>query len=314
MSYLVFQVETAPETKKDHIQGYVHFKKKKAFKTVQALFTGAHLEAAAGTPAENKAYCTKEDTRKAGPWEFGEVPLPGKRRDLETAYDMLAAGSTDLDILSAVPCSFIRYPQGLTRARFVLGKAKSKEFRKVEVLVLWGETRVGKTRSAVERTPGAYLCHPSNPEWWDGYEGESALILDDYASQWPIHRLLQLLDGQQCRLPVKGTQTWAMWTNVVITSNTNPVMWYPNVNTQTRAALMARLTTILEVTPEMQYQPIHLTPSPKTTTIVGVSSLTVLAPRTRRTILQTINDDEKLEPIPSPGWPTIFPLDEFFLD
>ena len=42
------------------------------------------LRHAKGSPEQNRKYCTKDDTRIAGPWERGEMPASGqgKRNDI----------------------------------------------------------------------------------------------------------------------------------------------------------------------------------------------------------------------------------------
>lgn len=58
----------------------------------------------------------------------------------------------------------------------------------------WGVTGTGKTRQARERFPDAYL--KSNTKWWDGYNGEEVVILDEmtpntigswHIKQWSDH-------------------------------------------------------------------------------------------------------------------------------
>ena len=82
-SYMVYQVETCPETKRDHIQGYLELSAQTRFSQVKQMFAPAvvHLEARkAKTAGPAIAYCMKEDTRKDGPWEFGERPTEGKKK------------------------------------------------------------------------------------------------------------------------------------------------------------------------------------------------------------------------------------------
>lgn len=71
--YLVWQYEMEGHL---HIQGYVYFNDAKTMASVKKRIfkwcgVQAHLEKARGTPAENKTYCTKEETRVHGPWEQG---------------------------------------------------------------------------------------------------------------------------------------------------------------------------------------------------------------------------------------------------
>jgi len=53
------------------------------------------------------------------------------------------------------------------------------------------------------------------------------LILDDYRGNGlKFEDLLQVLDGRRLMLPIKGGHTYALWTRVIITSNTIPENWY----------------------------------------------------------------------------------------
>lgn len=47
------------------------------------------MEVAKGDEASNVKYCTKEETRVAGPWVFGERAQAGKRNDLARVREML---------------------------------------------------------------------------------------------------------------------------------------------------------------------------------------------------------------------------------
>lgn len=70
----VYQDETAPTTGRLHAQCYLEFASAQYFRVVKRWFASfghqsVHLEPAVGTPAQCYDYCTKEDTRKDGPWQ-----------------------------------------------------------------------------------------------------------------------------------------------------------------------------------------------------------------------------------------------------
>nr|UNR78476.1 replication-associated protein [Banana bunchy top virus associated alphasatellite 4] len=65
----------------DHLQGVIQLKKKTRLNGAKRLIGGnPHLEPMRGSITEAKAYCTKEQSRIAGPWEFGEMLLKGSNR------------------------------------------------------------------------------------------------------------------------------------------------------------------------------------------------------------------------------------------
>ncbi len=72
MEYLVYQREVGVNGT-PHFQGYCEFKTKKRLAAVKELLGNrCHIERRFGTQEQAIRYAKKEDTRVAGPWEFGE--------------------------------------------------------------------------------------------------------------------------------------------------------------------------------------------------------------------------------------------------
>ncbi len=112
--------------------------------------------------------------------------------------------------------------------------------------VIWGEAGSGKTRMAVENNPNHYML--SVPQagnlWWDGYEGEDVLIIDDFYGGIQYALLLRILDGYQLRIPIKGGFTYALWTKIIITSNKDPREWYQRGYTKALARRINKISHI----------------------------------------------------------------------
>ncbi len=80
VSYAVYQLELCPTTGREHLQLYVRFGATKRMTWVQKLYKG-HWEAVR-SPKHKRAYCMKEDSRIAGPWEIGDwsvTPTQGSK-------------------------------------------------------------------------------------------------------------------------------------------------------------------------------------------------------------------------------------------
>ena len=69
--YCQWQVEVG-ESGTRHVQGYVAFKCNKRLSILKKVHPTAHWERRKGTHNDARAYCSKEDTRVAGPWEIGD--------------------------------------------------------------------------------------------------------------------------------------------------------------------------------------------------------------------------------------------------
>lgn len=268
---LAFQEEIAPTTGTQHYQGFIRMKKAWKRSAMSSLFKAylGHSRAAfqkSDFPTEAVAYCTdaKKRLSKEGCWTFGDLEFPqGKRSDLlEIKEKISKVGWKHADLYNAHFASSVRYMNGIEKAAFYLAKAQQVE-RNVEVCWLWGKAGSGKSRLArAGLTINDYFRLPA-PQggriWWDGMEGESVLVIEEFNSNtMPIENLLEILDRYPLQLPVKGAFTWANWTKVFITSQFHYSTVYPFASEDQQAALRRRITsetkfdsyTILERDPE----------------------------------------------------------------
>ena len=97
----------------------------------------------------------------------------------------------------------------------------------MEVHVYWGAAGTGKSRRAFDENPAAYwLAHSNGGVWFDGYNGQSCIIIDDFYGWLPWSFLLRLLDRYPMHVPVKGGHIPLVARKIVFTSNQAPIKWY----------------------------------------------------------------------------------------
>lgn len=212
--------EEVGESGTPHLQGYMKFAKKKSLKKVgdeleKLLGKRPYTDVCKGGPKKAIEYCKKDGKIT----EWGEVPKQGRRTDLEKAAEMVKEGKRLIEVAEEVPATFIRYHRGIEKMQQLYIKERASEWRDVEVIFITGPTGTGKTRKAMESEESVYKIQGDQLKWWDGYEGEKTILIDEYANDVKITTLLSLLDGYKLRLPVKGGFTYAGWTKVFITSN-----------------------------------------------------------------------------------------------
>ena len=262
MRYLVWGMEHVYEGQgTPHIQGYVEFKDKTSWESIKTLISPrAHLERRKGTPADAAGYCKKGECEqhihenKRCPycndfqkkWDFfmprtmeepeewhlgfedGDISTQGKRTDLTAVAELVQEGATIRQIAAAFPEQVIKYNKGLRDLR-ALQLAPRQLDAMPEVIVLWGKTGTGKTRDAyLKYWPDEphYVWKPSNGNWWDGYDGEKKIIIDEFRGQMTWSDILGLLDRNEFRAPFKGGFVQIQADKFVITSPFPPDKWY----------------------------------------------------------------------------------------
>lgn len=222
--YLIFGFEEGKSGTK-HLQGYVEFNNPRCLSGVKKLIAnGGHFEERKGSPEQAIKYCKKD-----GNWcEFGTPGVhPGKgvRSDLDGVYMDFLDGYTVETVALRHPSTFMKYSRGIHDFHFTTIKAE--KWREIKVIVLIGPTGVGKTKEAMNHDSVYKLNQPSNGTlWFDGYDGEYRLILDDFTGWIKYRELLTILDGYPYRCQIKGASIWAQWKEVYITSNEEVDEWY----------------------------------------------------------------------------------------
>lgn len=238
--YLIFGKEIG-ESGTPHLQGYAELKKQTSFNVVRKYMFNAHIEARHGTPQQASDYCQKEDKE---PYIDGIMSNPGKRTDIEDIKTMANEGASLYQVMTECPASW----RFLSATRLYMNLAANRgvqKHRNIEVTVIYGVSDSGKSHYVTEREPqDLYWVPNSAGKWFDGYDGQEAILFDDFYGEIDFSFWLRLLDKYHLMLPVKGSFTPARYTRVYITSNTHPSTWY----TDTHGAFKRRITHMIHKT------------------------------------------------------------------
>lgn len=212
--FMIWQHERAPLTGTLHIQGYIELSSPVRYTHLTKIWPGVHVESAKGDANKNIEYCSKSESKIAGPWKLGEVTTQGQRSDLSEIADMLKSNSVS-EVAKTFPENFIKYHNGIQKLKsFYNEKRNWKTIAEYH----WGPTGTGKSKQAYERFPNAYY-KPADNKWWDGYEGEETVIIDDWRGIIDTAYLLNLLDRYPMKIEMKGASTEFVSRRIIITSN-----------------------------------------------------------------------------------------------
>jgi len=175
--YLLGGLEISPTTGKVHVQGYMQLLRKQRLLPVKRMFFGGyedsvHLEIARGDHNSNLAYC-KEDNNWA---EWGLVSVAGARVDLNEIGARIRAGSiTAMDVANTDFSRWCQYGRRFAEYETFLQPRRSCT---PEVFVFWGETGMGKTRTAVRF--GADLLTWAHGNCLHSYNNQPAVLQDRF--------------------------------------------------------------------------------------------------------------------------------------
>ena len=222
--YLVYQLEACPTTGTHHHQGFFYLHDRTSFTTVQERHPGIHLEVAKGTIEQNIAYCTKEDTRIEPHKEWGTRPSEERHMNgWGWAKEELQKGTSIDEIMVERPQFALR-----KRALEALQQALRKKEKRTGVTVLWvyGPPGTGKTTEVIKKHEGNVFITNIDLNgniWFNGYRGESVLVIDEMQSTADSPTLRRVVDHHQFLAPVKlGDPVEAQWTIVYLVSNDHP--------------------------------------------------------------------------------------------
>lgn len=209
--YLVYGREVCPTTKSPHLQGFVTFATAKRLSAMKKIHGTCHWEVAKGTSQQASDYCKKE-----GDWhEQGVVPSPGMRTDIKHACDLIKAGETLRAVANAVDCVFVKYGRGLRDLKLTLDVPYTNDTVRGEWY--WGLPGTGKSHKARFENPDAYI--KAQNKWWDNYQGEAVVILDDLDSNMLGHHLKIWADRYACTGETKGGTVNLQHRKLIVTSN-----------------------------------------------------------------------------------------------
>lgn len=202
--YVVFQLEKGDNGTK-HYQGYLELEKNIRLGGLKAFNSAFHWEKRRGTQKEARDYCMKEDSRLEGPFEYGEFEptKQGKRNDLLALREGLLQRRKTLN-------QAVRKCENNQQLSFVLKLSAyvplSNEYKKKQVYWLWGKTGTGKTKTAMLSCPPEDTwISKMDSQWFDGYSGQGYVIIDEFRGRnWKYDVMLQLLDGYEMSVPIKG--------------------------------------------------------------------------------------------------------------
>ena len=232
MTWLRYGEEVAPTTNTPHLQGVVCFKNPIAKPSMMYPWAGAaHWERMLGSIQTNLDYTGKDAKESEGTLhEFGTRPLTNaEKRNRGTSATKerymhiiaLAEEGKYEEIKKEYPGDYLRMFSTSRKIRFQ--KILDTTSPWVAELNNWwihGETGAGKSRTVRDMIPSKNLYTKLCNKWWDHYNGEEWVLIDDYEPSWQgRHQLKTWADHYSFFGEVKGYMLKLRPKGIIITSN-----------------------------------------------------------------------------------------------
>lgn len=232
--YIVGQLESGNDSGYLHWQIMAAFREKQGLNGVRAVFGNFHAELSRSSAANT--YCQKEETYVAGTrFEIGAKPfLRSSKTEWESVWTSAKSGA-----LSEIPAN-VRVVNYRTLRTIASDHSRCVGMVR-ECFVYWGKTGTGKSRRAWEEAGLEAYCKDPRTKFWDGYQDQENVVLDEFRGGIDVAHLLRWLDRYPVRVEIKGSSKPLVAKKIWITSNISPLMWYPLIDEETLAALMRRL-------------------------------------------------------------------------
>lgn len=168
-----------------HIQGAVVWKNARTFKGAQKSIVGKGRGCATlrmDGKWEDQKYCLKDgDVIRDDPYEEHQ----GRRNDIIAMRDSIKRGATDAELCEEHPEAVAKYQRfiGFARNAYEPVPEALPQGSKQMGIWIWSEApNMGKTTWMTTNFPNAY--EKASDRWWDGYDGEDFVFVDEPNPLW----------------------------------------------------------------------------------------------------------------------------------
>lgn len=175
-------------------------------------------------------------------------PGQGHRTDHDEVASLILDGATVKDVWRENPGYFMKYHSAVSKA--VSMEVKPRNSDHLKIYILYGASGTGKSvharRLCESLRTDAYWTSYSEGRgviWWDGYDRQEVVVLDEFRGQVPLLYLNRLLDYGPFRAQLKGGTVEVVASTFIVCSNYLPCHWYTNTARKqaTLLAFMRRL-------------------------------------------------------------------------
>lgn len=222
LDYVRGQLECGADTGLLHWQLFCYSKNRKRCSAVKSLFPGQpHVEVVRDRDHAYD-YVWKDDTSEGHRFEHGVLPF---NRSNTTDWDSVRTSAAIGDYSDVPSDVYVRYYHNLKK--ITTDHMKTPARPRISVTVLIGCPGTGKTRLCEALAGEGAYWKTSNNKWWDGYQGQKTVIIDDFdGKSIAFTHLKRWWDRYPCQVETKGGAVPLLAETFFVTSNVPFRTWY----------------------------------------------------------------------------------------
>lgn len=211
------QQETCPTTGAKHWQLFISFKRAVRLAAIKKLF-GSRIHAEPSRSKSAEEYVFKDETSVEGTrFELGSKPL---KRNSKTDWALVKECAKCGNLEEIPDDIYIKYYNVLKRIAMD-NMIKPVDLTSCAGIWIYGPPGVGKSHY-VRQHYGESLYLKAQNKWWDGYQGERNVLLDDFDCKVLGHYIKIWADKYTFIGECKGSSIQIRPQNFIITSNYTP--------------------------------------------------------------------------------------------
>jgi len=232
IGYARFQYEKG-KSGTPHYQGVIYSTNLVSCNVIRGYLPGCGYFAPVKSIDMAIEYCGKSEGRISGPWTVGKLPTQGRRSDLVECKAIIDGGGRMEELFELQFGNAVRYGRGLQQYVNLVDKKNPRTWQ-TTCYVYGGDAGMGKSEAAKEEALSFggkifWLALESGMHgkvWWDGYDGEPNVVIDEFEQQIRLNDLKRIIDSTPFKVPVKGAMVEFKARRVWILSNSLPDTWY----------------------------------------------------------------------------------------
>jgi len=248
LTYMIWCHEIG-EAGTPHLQGYMQLKKKMKIQSLKNKVKPkikAWVQQAVKPASFNIDYISHTGAHAdkpglmGGPWTFGnveDITTAGRRTDIEALVTSIKSGKNLKQLCSDHTGTMLKYFGNAQKISQLL--STQKRAWRTELYIYTGRAGAGKSYQA-HAEGRAYLRelgldedvydmpvpNKTQPVWFQGYEGQAVVIIDDFYGSIDINMMKNLCDENPMLVPVKNGHAQFLARRIYITSNVSWTNWW----------------------------------------------------------------------------------------